>query len=264
MNTKSQKPTLAKKTTPGWYGEVFAILPFEAVLDKRLGPCHLKVLLILAKFANKHTGICYPGLESIAEMCGYYTKGQPDKSRVSRIISNASGKGTGPGLEQLGYLQKLGWFANRATQSYRVMSPNLTDENLNLPTNRKLTDEAWAEKRAARRAERDAKDRAEGEAFLAEIEADNAAQDEEQEGAESVVQESTPDTDLPDNNDLFDFEEDAPTAAAPAAPAGEKTVTHKGVQYGYSEVYTAWRDGDWGDIPYAVVQAFGFDFVFAD
>lgn len=262
MNTKSQKPTLAKKTTPGWYGEVFAILPFEAVLDKRLGPCHLKVLLILAKFANKHTGICYPGLESIAEMCGYYTKGQPDKSRVSRIISNASGKGTGPGLEQLGYLQKLGWFANRATQSYRVMSPNLTDENLNLPTNRKLTDEAWAEKRAARQAERDAKDRAEGEAFLAEIEADNAVHDAEQERSESDVQEPTPDTDLPDNDDLFDFDDDV--ADVPVSPSGEKVIVHKGTPYHYSEVYAAWRDGAWGDIPYAVVQAFGFDFTFAD
>lgn len=77
-----------------WYGNKFAIIPVQALLDSRLGPRHLKVLLFLAHHASRDRGECYPSQDGLAEACGWYIKDKksgeirPDDGLVSRLISN--------------------------------------------------------------------------------------------------------------------------------------------------------------------------------
>lgn len=230
LNKAVTMNAIKKTAGTAWYGDVFSIIPFDAVLDKRLKPRHLKVLLILAKHADKFTGIAYPSLDRIAEMCGFYSKDLPDRALVSRLISNASGKGTGPGLVQLGYVQKLGWIANRTSQSYRVQRARVATGDLNQPTDRKISDEEFQEKQDTKKAEQRAKDDADAEAYFAE---ENVADEEIENSAK-------------------------PTPKKPAI------VVSSNEEYTRDEVRQAYHDGDWGYIPRAVIESFGFSYSFAE
>jgi hypothetical protein len=54
------------------------------------------------------------------------------------------------GLVQLGYIKKLGWIANRETQSYRLLIANVEEKHMNSPTSRKMSDADFAKKRQAK------------------------------------------------------------------------------------------------------------------
>jgi hypothetical protein len=82
------KSTQSQSQKSAWFGQKFAIVPLQALLDKRIGPRQLKLLALLAHHANRDGVDCFPGLERLAEMCGFYSKGKPHTSLVSALISN--------------------------------------------------------------------------------------------------------------------------------------------------------------------------------
>ncbi len=131
-----------------WIGvQKYARVPESVLLDSRLGPRHFKLLSILALHADKD-GIAWPGLERLAEMLGYFKKdGEPDKQIISKLISwKHEEKSPGLGLVELGYIKKLGWIANRETQSYQLLIPNVSETAINNPKSRKLSDVDFSEK----------------------------------------------------------------------------------------------------------------------
>lgn len=132
-----------------WFGtQSYARVPRSILLDSRLGPRQFKLLCLLCLHAGKD-GIVWPGHERLAEMLGHFKKdGTPNKNLVSKLISWAhADKSPGLGLVQLGYVQKLGWIANRETQSYRLLIANVEEKDMNNPTSRKMSDADFAQKR---------------------------------------------------------------------------------------------------------------------
>ena len=152
-----------------WYSKEFAIIPLTALLDKRMGPQHLKVLIALAHHANEHGLQVFPSRERIAEMCDFYLKGKPNVDHVSALISNPNHsvkdeitgevlltkngkpkKTKGPGLVELGYVEKLGQRGENQTQAYRLMTPKLDAKHQNKVTERKMSNADYKAKRQGR------------------------------------------------------------------------------------------------------------------
>ncbi|MGF6274416.1 hypothetical protein ABIB38_002796 [Massilia sp. UYP11] len=221
--------TTSKTKNTAWFGGSFSVIPFDAVLDKRLKPRQLKVLLILAKHADRSSGIAYPSLDRIAEMCGFFSNGLPDRALVSRLISNESGKGTGPGLVQLGYVKKLGWLANRTSQSYRLQCAHISVDDLNQPTNRQKSEVEAKTELEAKKERRLAKERADAEAYFSEFE--------DEKYKDAVIE--------------------MPVMNSPQS----RTVD---CEYTKNDVQQAFRDGTWGDIPRHIVEHYGFRYSFAE
>lgn len=127
-----------------WLGsQSFARVPESVLLDNRLGIRHLRLLCLLIMHADRH-GIAWPGQDRLAEMLGDYNypgtpEQTPNKNLVSKLISCSNPKAA-PGLVQLGYVKKLGWIANRETQSYQIIIAPVPPEALNTPTSRKMSD----------------------------------------------------------------------------------------------------------------------------
>jgi hypothetical protein len=221
--------TTSKTKNTAWFGGSFSVIPFETVLDKRLKPRQLKVLLILAKHADRSSGIAYPSLDRIAEMCGFFSNGLPDRALVSRLISNESGKGTGLGLVQLGFVKKLGWLANRTSQSYRLQCAHTSADDLNQPTNRQKSDVEVKIELEAKKERRQEKERAEAEAYFSELE--------DEKYRDAVI--------------------DMPILSSMQS----RTVD---CEYTKDEVQQSFRDGTWGDIPRHIVEHYGFRYSFAE
>ena len=135
-----------------WLGtQPYARVPQSILLDSRLGPRQFKLLCLLCLHAGKD-GIVWPGHDRLAEMLGHFKKdGTPNNNLVSKLISwTHADKSPGLGLVQLGYIKKLGWIANRETQSYRLLIANVEAKHMNKPTSRKMSDADFAQKRQAK------------------------------------------------------------------------------------------------------------------
>jgi hypothetical protein len=226
----SKKPNVDSQA---WYGNRFSILPIQAVLDSRLGPRHLKVLLFLAHHANRDGEQVYPGQDRIAEACGWYLKGKPNHALVSALISNpnwdqpkADGgekKDTGPGLVEFGYVQKLGQRGTNKTMLYRLCVPQYKDGDLNALKSRKISNADYAIKRAA-----------DEESIFAELAvADNA-------------------------------KADALEKELEAARKARGAFIYRGTEYVRAEVEDAYNMGDWGHLPRQVVEHYGYSWSFID
>ncbi|MGJ7918849.1 hypothetical protein ACI48D_25705 [Massilia sp. LXY-6] len=226
------KSTQSKKSA--WFGQQFAIVPLQALLDKRIGPRQLKLLALLAHHANRDGVDCFPGLERLAEMCGFYSKGKPHTSLVSALISNPNfdkpskktgkvTKSTGPGLVELGYVEKLGQRGYNKTQSYRLKIADVSTDEVNTFADRKLSDEEYTAKRRTQ-------EKAEFEEFAEALNVEDAEQEKELE----------------------------------AARIRRGAFVFRGTEYTRSEVQQAYHDGDWGDIPPTVVDHFRFSYSFAE
>lgn len=92
----------------------FGFCPVQLLLDPELGPRELRVFLCLAVHADSATGKCTPSQDRIAEMCGYYKKGKPDRSLVSTLIHN---------LVLRGWVKNLGQQGFNRTNVYQVRVP---------------------------------------------------------------------------------------------------------------------------------------------
>jgi len=121
----------------------FARVPVQLLIDPRVGPRQLLVFSILAAHARKNGAVSLTR-ERIAEMCGYYLGGRPNVDLVSRLISNPGhanqAKGPGPGLVQLGYVERgnrAGW---NGVRSYKLVLPAVADTPLRIPANRRQDD----------------------------------------------------------------------------------------------------------------------------
>lgn len=121
----------------------FARVPVQLLIDPRVGPRQLLVFSILAAHARKNGAVSLTR-ERIAEMCGYYLGGKPNVDLVSRLISNPShekqSKGPGPGLVQLGYVERGHQAGYNGVRSYKLVSPAVADIPLRVPTNRREAD----------------------------------------------------------------------------------------------------------------------------
>jgi len=215
-----------KPEVKNWFGkQSFAMVPESVLFDKRLGGRHLKLLCMLIKHADKD-GTCHPGLDCLAEEMGFFDKNDvPDKNLVTKLISHNPEKAPGPGLVELGYVKKLGWKMGRKTQTYQLVIPGLTADELNAPTNRKMSDAEFKAKTEAEKVEREEK------AFKS---AQERAERANQRNAERANRSD-------DENEVIEYQ-------------GEK--------YPYEEVAQARVDGDWGDIPRYVVERCGFKYDF--
>jgi len=174
------KNSVTKTKSDAWYTDDFAIIPLQAVRDKRMGPRQLQVLIVLASFANRSGNNVFPSRAHIAELCGFFVKGEPHVQLVSALISNPNYakpnpktgkvKNTGPGLVELGYVEKIGQRAENETNIYRVKTPDVADEHLNFAKDRKVSNEVW---KAKKKADADAI----GLAFAAKINAEYEAEE---------------------------------------------------------------------------------------
>ena len=246
-----------------WYSNEFAIVPLTALLDKRMGPRQLKVLIALAHHANRHGLKVFPSRERIAEMCGFYLKGKPHADLVSVLISNANHsvideetgevkktrtgknkKTTGQGLVELGYVEKLGQRGENQTQAYRLMTPELSIEDKNQVTDRKLSKEEY-------KAKQQAKEASEAEAFFAKEITENEAEEQQKQAAQKNTLVS----------EVSDSKEDVESSAEQLST--KDICWHRGVSYHREEVNLASFDGDWQDIPKFVVEYFGHSYILA-
>jgi hypothetical protein len=89
----------------------FAVVPVSAALDPRLGNLALRVLILLASYADSKTRECYPQQATMAAQLGLAVS----KTTGAGALSRAIGK-----LVEFGYVEKLtrrskGWV-------YRVAS----------------------------------------------------------------------------------------------------------------------------------------------
>lgn len=222
-----------------WYGNKFAIIPVQALLDSRLGPRHLKVLLFLAHHASRDRGECYPSQDGLAEACGWYIKDKksgeirPDDGLVSRLISNPNHdkpkkngqakKDTGPGLVELGYVENLGQRGYSKTNLYRLSIPKYRDGDLRVVTDRKLSNVEYAAKRAS---------------------------EQKQEFAEQEV--------------VANAQAEAQEREIEAARIARGAFIWRGTEYTRMEVDDAYGLGDWGDLPQKVVEHYGYSWSFID
>lgn len=128
----------------------FARVPVQLLIDPRVGPRQLLVFSILAAHARKNGSVSLTR-ERIAEMCGYYLGGTPNVDLVSRLISNPSHanqtKGPGPGLVQLGYVERGPQAGYNGVRSYKLVLPAADVSTLRIPTNRREAD--YRERRLA-------------------------------------------------------------------------------------------------------------------
>lgn len=91
----------------------FAIVPFEAALDHRLGAKHYRVLIAILSFRRANSDTVYPFRETLAERCGYTV------NTVSRVTND---------LARLGWLVKVGNGGRNRPAQYRVAMPETLSE----------------------------------------------------------------------------------------------------------------------------------------
>lgn len=86
----------------------FAQLPGEVLLDSRLTPTHIRVLIALYMHLNKKKDVVWPKRETLSALTGLHT------SKISRATTE---------LEGLGWVTKVGAGGRSKSCSYRVHVP---------------------------------------------------------------------------------------------------------------------------------------------
>jgi hypothetical protein len=127
--------------TPGF--APFARVSPRIVLDPDLRPRQRLVYMILALHSNAQGYGARLAQASIAELCGFFLKSRttgeysPDYRLVSRLISDEKWATRtpclGPGLVQLGYVQKLGQSGHNHTISYKLVFPPFENNVITRP-----------------------------------------------------------------------------------------------------------------------------------
>lgn len=88
----------------------FAQLPGEVLLDSRLTPTHIRVLIALYMHMNKKKDVVWPKRETLSRLTGLH------ESKISRATTE---------LESLGWVTKVGTGGRSKSCSYRVHVPEL-------------------------------------------------------------------------------------------------------------------------------------------
>lgn len=91
----------------------FAIVPYQAALDHRLGAKHYRVLIAILSFRRANTDTVYPWRSWLAERCGYTV------NTVSRVTNE---------LARLGWLEKVGNGGCNRPAQYRPAVPEFLSD----------------------------------------------------------------------------------------------------------------------------------------
>lgn len=143
--TTPQAAAPAKKTEKDWLESpaveglpAFVRVPTAFLLDPKVGPRERLVFMCLASHANK-AGKCEPSLDRIAEMCGFYSQGKPDRALLSKLTKS---------LEQRGWLVKLGQKGFNRVQMYQLQVSPVALGELRSVTDRQVADAEYKENKA--------------------------------------------------------------------------------------------------------------------
>lgn len=97
---------------------LFAMIPVSMLLHPDVSNADLRVFACLAAHANR-AGWVYISRQRIAEMCGFWQKGEPNVQYVSRFLGQKSGT-----LIRLGFVKNLGQRGMDECCEYQLMTPD--------------------------------------------------------------------------------------------------------------------------------------------
>ena len=92
--------------------ELFAIVPIEVSMDRRLTSWQMRVLIALLSFRGRDTNLVYPKRETLAQRCGLHV------NNISKTTRE---------LEELGWITKDGLGGNSRATAYRITVPTLAE-----------------------------------------------------------------------------------------------------------------------------------------
>lgn len=133
MYDKSEKPDADAKSwmvnKEGKYHK-FGMVPVQLLLHADVTNTELRVYACLASHADK-TGRVYVSRACLAEMCGFYEKGQPNVEYISRFLGIKKGS-----LVKKGFVRNLGQIGFDECCLYQLVIP----ESIDADDLRKTTD----------------------------------------------------------------------------------------------------------------------------
>ncbi|WP_322007700.1 hypothetical protein [Paraburkholderia tropica] len=109
----------------------YAQIPAQLLLDSRLAPRHLQIMMVMILHANRDTGVCKISRETIADYTGY----------TVTVISKAT-----KALMEFGWLEKSRQWCN--ANIYRVILPKFGEGVLRDIQNRRQPEDVWAARQA--------------------------------------------------------------------------------------------------------------------
>lgn len=137
-------PTVPQKKEQNWLETpavegfpAFVRIPPAFLLDPKVGPRERLVYMCLAAHADL-AGRCEPSLDRIAEMCGFYSQGKPDRALLSKLTKN---------LELRGWLVKKGQKGFNRVQTYQLQVSKTALDDLRTVKDRQVPDADYKEQK---------------------------------------------------------------------------------------------------------------------